>query len=77
MHTVKNLQKARAKLAENRAKGINSPNPMERAKQNPKSRVFAIAAFCYDCMGRESGWRNAVKECTSPNCPLFDFRPYK
>jgi hypothetical protein len=77
MSTTNNLQKARAKLAENRASDIKPLNPIEKAKQNPKSRVFAITAYCYDCMGRESGWRNTVRECTSTNCPLFGFRPYK
>ena len=77
MDTVKNLQKARAKKAQNARLGIKPLNPLEKAKQNPNSRVLAINAQCYDCMGRESGWRNAVKGCTSPNCPLFGFRPYK
>jgi hypothetical protein len=77
MDTIKNLQKARAKLAENRASGIKPSNPIEKAKQNSKSRVLAITAFCYDCMGRESGWRNMVKTCTSPDCPLFRLRPHK
>jgi hypothetical protein len=77
MNTVKGLQKARSKLAENRARGIKPLNPIEKAKQNQKSRVLAINAQCYDCMGRESGWRNMVKSCTSPGCPLFGFRPYK
>ena len=77
MHTVKKLQKARAKLAENRAKGNKPLNPIEKAKQNTKSRVLAIAAFCYDCMGQQPGWRNMVKTCTSPDCPLFKFRPFK
>ena len=77
MNTVKKIQKARAKLAENRLKGIKPPNPIERAKQNPKSRVLAITAFCYDCMGQESGWRNMVQTCTAPKCPLYGFRPHK
>ena len=77
MDTVTQLQKARAKLAENRAKGIKPLNPMEKAKQNPNSRVFAIAAFCFDCMGQVTGWRKMVKTCTAPNCPLFGFRPCK
>jgi hypothetical protein len=77
MNTVKGLQKARAKKAENARLGIRTPNPIERAKQNPNSMRFAINAQCYDCMGQESGWRNEVKNCTAPECPLFGFRPYK
>jgi len=55
MNTVKKLQKARAKLVENRLKGIKPPDPIKRAKLNPKSMRLAINAQCYDCMGRESG----------------------
>ena len=77
MDTDKQLQKARAKLAENRAKGIKRLNPLEKAKQNPKSRVLAINAFCYECMGFAKSWRNDVRDCTAKNCPLFRFRPYK
>ena len=77
MDTVKKIQKARAKLNENRSRGIKPPNPIERAKQNPNSRVLAIKAFCFDCMGQEPGWRNSVRECPSEKCPLFGLRPYK
>ena len=77
MNTVKQLQKARAKLAENRAKGIKRLNPLEKAKQKPNSMRLAINAFCYECMGFAKSWRNDVRDCTAPNCPLFGFRPYK
>ena len=77
MNTVKQLQKARAKLAENRSRGIKPPNPIKRAKQKPNSMRFAINAMCYDCMGRESGWRNMVQTCTAPGCPLYGLRPHK
>ena len=77
MDTVKKIKKARAKLAENRTMGIKPPNPIERAKQNPNSRVLAIKAFCYECMGFAKSWRNDVRDCTAKNCPLYRFRPYK
>ena len=77
MDTVKKIQKARAKLAENREKGIKPLSPLEKAKLNPKSRVLAIKAFCFDCIGQEPGWRNEIKRCPSKNCPLFGLRPYK
>ena len=77
MNTVKHLQKARAKRTENARSGTKPLNPIQKAKQNPKSRVFAIVAFCYDCMGQDSGWRNDVRNCTAPECPLFGFRPYE
>ena len=77
MNTIEKLKKARAKRAENVRLGIKPLNPIERAKQNPKSMRLAINAFCFDCNGQESGWRNAVRGCPSENCPLFGLRPYK
>lgn len=77
MNTEEKLKKARAKRAENIRQGIKPLNPIEKAKQNQKSRVLAITAFCYDCMGRERGWRNEVRDCPALECPLFGFRPYK
>ena len=36
-----------------------------------KSRKAAIRAFCLECVG----WsENAVRLCTAPACPLFEFR---
>jgi hypothetical protein len=77
MNTVKGLQKARAKRAENVRLGIKPLNPLQKAKQSPNSMRLAINAQCYDCMGQESGRRNHIRECPSKNCPLFEFRPYK
>ena len=77
MDTDEQLQKARAKRAENACLGIKPLNPIEKAKQSPKSMRLAINAFCFDCMGQESGWRNHIRACPSKNCPLFGFRPYK
>ena len=77
METDKQLQKARAKRAENVRLGIKPLNPTEKARQNPQSMRLAINAFCYECMGFAKSWRNYVKECPSKNCPLFGFRPYK
>ena len=77
MNTAILLQKARAKKAENKAKGIKPLNPIEKAKHNPNSMRLAINAQCYDCMGQESGWRNEVRSCPSKRCPLFGLRPYK
>ena len=35
------------------------------------SPLKAIKAFCVDCMG---GQVTYVKDCTSTNCPLYEFR---
>jgi len=37
-----------------------------------KAPKIAIAVHCLMCMGWES--REAVKECTAPNCPLYPYR---
>ncbi len=53
-------------------------NPIEKAKLHPKSKTMAIKAMCAYCMGfPDPGWRNQVKECTSPGCPLWTHRPYQ
>jgi hypothetical protein len=58
-------------------------NWMKRAKDNPKSRTMAVKAFCYNCMGGtleeepDPGWKAEISRCTCPDCPLYNFRPYK
>ncbi len=39
--------------------------------KNSMSRKHAIRAMCLLCLG---GSASEVKECTSPDCPLFKFR---
>ena len=49
---------------------------------NPNKKITspldAIKEMCIDCCGGERSW---VKECTSPNCALYEFRlgknPYR
>lgn len=44
-----------------------------------KSMRAAINAMCkyciYDPLGGGGTWREQVEVCTSPECPLYDFRP--
>lgn len=51
-------------------------DPQQRFEANP-TRGNAINAFCYQCMGAQSGYTKMIRECTSPKCSLFNFRPYK
>ena len=42
----------------------------------------AITAFCGHCMGctedhMEPGFREQVRNCTAPKCPLYHVRPYQ
>ncbi len=58
-------------------------NWIRRSQQNPKSLKLAIRAMCFHCMGGtekempDSGWRQAISECTSFKCPLHTYRPTK
>ncbi len=75
------LTKAREKKAEIISiKGsIKRLNPLEKAKQNPKSLRLAVNAKCFECEGEDYdlGWRGRIKECIIPDCPLFPVRPYR
>ena len=57
--------------------GSKRKNPDERFLTDPKSKTKAIHAFCFQCMGRDEGYRKHIRDCTSKNCPLYSFRPYK
>lgn len=58
-------------------------NLIKKANKNPQSKVKAIAAFCFSCFGCTEGempdpnWKNFIRECTAPECPLYIHRPYK
>ena len=41
-----------------------------------KNPVKAIREFCIECMGgrQNDGYMKHIKDCGSPDCPVFDFR---
>ncbi len=49
-------------------------NPIEKAKQNPRSLRLAINAKCYDCCCEQ---RAEVKYCPVGNCSLHYLRPWQ
>jgi hypothetical protein len=56
-------------------------NAVIRNLGNTGSRKLAIDAMCFHCMGctkdhMEPGVKGSIRNCTSPDCPLFAFRPY-
>ena len=64
-------------------------NPIKRLYARP-TRKTAINAFCSTCMGSsaseqgeafqdhlEPGFRIEIRNCLTPACPLYDFRPYQ
>ncbi len=58
-------------------------NLVRRAHANPNSKVRAIAAMCFQCMGGtgttmpDPGWKHMIRTCTSTTCALYGHRPYK
>jgi len=56
-------------------------NPVKINVGNTTSRKLAINAMCASCVGCtvndvEPGWMAEIKHCSTPQCPLFLFRPY-
>lgn len=54
-------------------------NPIERLADSPDSLRRAITAKCYECVGMDGdpGFRDTIRTCTSPKCPLYNVRPYQ
>ena len=54
-------------------------DPLTVAKLKPTSMRAAINAKCYDCEGRnyDPAWQWRVGNCTIPECPLYNLRPYQ
>jgi hypothetical protein len=57
-------------------------NPIIRARSKPTSMRAAIDAMCAQCMGCseqmiEPGFRNEIRDCSAPHCPLWLHRPYQ
>jgi hypothetical protein len=79
--TTDTLAKARKRKAEIIAINgtIQRLNPLEKAKENPKSLRSAVNAKCFECEGEgvDPGWRGRIKGCIIPDCPLHPVRPYR
>lgn len=80
------LEKARRKIAEMKENGeawTVEHNWIKKAKLNPASRIIAIKAMCFQCMGGtetelpDPGWKKSIRECSSASCPLHGHRPYR
>ena len=58
-------------------------NLIKKHLSNPSSKKIAIDAFCFHCMGGtkdelpDPGWKDLIKTCTAPTCPLYLHRPYQ
>lgn len=56
-------------------------NPISRAEKTP-TRGNAIKAMCAHCVGcttrhLETGFRDAIRDCSAGQCPLHRWRPYQ
>jgi len=72
------LEKARLTRIANKEKGIKPKNPLEKAKDKPKSFRLAANAMCYQCIYDpldKGTWRQQIGKCTSPDCALYPLRP--
>jgi hypothetical protein len=69
-------QARRARLESGEDVQVVRLNPIEKARQNPKSKSLAIRAMCYYCVGGEQAVQT-IRHCTSRDCPLYPVRPYQ
>ena len=63
-------------------KATPNHNPYDRNLGNTTSLRTALNAMCAHCMGctegyMEPGFREEIRNCTAPKCPLWHFRPYQ
>ena len=68
------LKEYRQKLEMGLVETPKQLDPIEKAKQNPKSLRSAINAKCFDCCCFH---KPEVKYCTAVNCPLYILRPWQ
>lgn len=73
------LVRAREKISQSGVQRESVRDPIQRAKNNPRSKVAAIHAKCCDCCGTSEnpGWMTEIRKCPVTSCPLYQFRPYK
>jgi hypothetical protein len=62
---------------------INEHTWIAKANLSPRSKQLAINAFCFQRMGMtlkempDYGWKELIRTCTAPDCPLYIYRPYQ
>ncbi len=74
LKSEQNLKEYRQKVRLGLVKTPKQLDPIEKAKQNPRSLRFAVNAKCYDCCGFQ---KVEVKFCTAVDCPLHNLRPWQ
>jgi hypothetical protein len=62
------------KIAKNYPSALGLFISVFTGKASPRKR---IKAFCMECFGFDDNFRNDIRACTSPACPLFELRPFQ
>lgn len=54
-------------------------DPMQRAREKPKSLRLAVTAKCWDCNGGDADPRPRlrIRDCPCTKCPLWPVRPWQ
>lgn len=82
------LKAHRDKIAQQKLDGTyvapekDTRNIVAKSLDGKLSPMKSIKAFCSTCMGctadhNEPGFKEAIRDCTSHQCPLYLHRPYK
>lgn len=81
--SLEKAHRQRREMAERGELGSPEHNWIKKANLDPASKVKAIAAMCFNCMGGtedelpDGGWKDMIRTCSAPKCPLYPHRPYK
>lgn len=74
MAITEGLAAYREKLQNGQIKRSPPKDPIQKAKENPRSLRLAINAKCFDCCCEQ---RAEVTHCTAVGCPLYLLRPWQ
>ena len=83
MSNIEKMQEALKARRESGEENTTFINAIDKWDKSPKtSRKLAINAMCANCMGctsaySEPGYRALIADCSSGECPLYEFRPYQ
>lgn len=76
---IKALQEYQEKVRTGEIERTVPRTPVEKWEGDKTSLRKSCNAMCYVCMGGDMGdnVKKEIKDCSSPNCPLYLVRPYK
>ncbi|BDD88644.1 hypothetical protein DPPLL_30090 [Desulfofustis limnaeus] len=84
--TETSIQKAHKRIEQMKIAGepiTQEHNLVRKANADPGSKVKAIGAMCFQCFGGteeempDPGWKDEIRNCTAPDCALYQHRPYR